>query len=157
MMNASEIRALAVVLLMALLGNPMGWTQLSIDTTHPKTTDRAHVALAHALPKLDGAHLKASVVEVHYGPGESSPQHSHPCSVVGYVVEGAIRTQVKGEPEAIYKAGEAFYEAPNGIHEVSANASQTQPATFIAYFVCDHDTPLSINVPENNYAKEPSR
>ncbi len=156
-MNASRIRALAVILLMVPLGSPMGWTQLSIDTTHPKAKDRARVALAHALPKLDGTHLKASVVEVHYGPGESSPQHSHPCSVVGYVMEGAIRTQVKGEPEAIYKAGEAFYEAPNGIHEVSANASQTQPATFIAYFVCDHDTPLSINVPENNYAKDPSR
>lgn len=156
-MNASRIRALAVILLMAPLGNPMVWTQLSIHTTHPKAEDRARVALAHALPRLDGTHLKASVVEVHYRPGESSPQHSHPCSVVGYVVEGAIRTQVKAEPEAIYKAGEAFYEAPNGIHEVSANASQTQPATFIAYFVCDHDTPLSINVPENNYAKEPSR
>jgi quercetin dioxygenase-like cupin family protein len=156
-MIASKIGALAVVLLMALLGNPMAWTQSSIDATHPKAKDRARVALAHALPKLDGAHLKASVVEVHYGPGESSPQHSHPCSVVGYVVEGAIRTRVKGEPEAIYKAGEAFYEASNGIHEVSANASQTQPATFIAYFVCDRDTPLSINVSGNNYAKEPSR
>jgi quercetin dioxygenase-like cupin family protein len=156
MMNASEIPAHAAVLLMALLGNP-AWTQLPIDTTHPKTHDRAHVALAHALPKLDGTHLKASVVEVHYGPGESSPPHRHPCSVVGYVVEGAIRTQVRGEPEVIYKAGEAFYEAPNGIHEVSANASQTLPATFIAYFVCDHDTPLSIDVPENHYAKEPSR
>jgi quercetin dioxygenase-like cupin family protein len=157
MMNASRIRALAVILLMAPLGNPMTCTQLSIDTTQPKTKDRARVALAHALPKLDGTRLKASVVEVHYGPGEASPQHSHPCSVVGYVVEGAIRTQVKGEPEAIYKAGEAFYEAANGIHEVSANASQTQPATFIAYFVCDHETPLSINVPKNNYAKEPSK
>jgi len=156
-MNASEIRAVAVVLLMALLGNPIPWTQLSIGATHPKAKDRARVALSHALPRLDGTHLKASVVEVHYGPGESSPQHTHPCSVVGYVVEGAIRTQVKGEPEAIHEAGEAFYEAPNGIHEVSANASQTQPATFIAYLVCDHDTPLSINVPEDNYAKEPSR
>jgi len=156
-MNASRIRALAVILLMAPLGNPIAWTQLSIDTTHPKAKDRARVALAHALPKLDGARLKASVVEVHYGRGESSPPHSHPCSVVGYVVEGAIRTQVKGEPEAIYKAGQAFYEAPNGIHAVSANASQTEPATFIAYFVCDHDTPLSINVPERKFAKEPSR
>jgi len=156
-MNSSRIRALAVILLIAPLGKPMAWTQLSSDTTQPKAKDRARVALAHALPKLDGTHLQASVVEVHYGPGESSPQHTHPCSVVGYVVEGAIRTQVKGEPEAIHKAGEAYYEAPNGIHEVSANASQTQPATFIAYFVCDHDTPLSINVPEDNYAKEPSR
>jgi len=154
-MNASRTRAVAVILLMAPLG--IGWTQSSVAATHPNAKDRARVALTHALPNLDCTHLKASVVEVRYGPGESSPQHSHPCSVVGYVTEGAIRTQVKGEPEAIYNAGEAFYEAPNGIHEVSANASQTQPATFIAYFVCDHDTPLSMNVPENTGPKEPSR
>jgi quercetin dioxygenase-like cupin family protein len=55
---------------------------------------------------------------------------------------------VKGEPEAIYRAGESFYEAPNGVHVVSANASQTEAATFIAYFVCDHNTPLSSDVPE---------
>jgi quercetin dioxygenase-like cupin family protein len=157
MMNASRIRALATILLIAPLGSPMAWTPLSIDTTDSKAKDRARVALAHVLPRLDGNHLRATVVEVRYGPGESSPHHSHPCSVVGYVVEGAIRTQVKDEPEAIYKAGQAFYEAPNGIHEVSANASQTEPATFIAYFVCDRDTPLSIDVPEDDYAKEPSR
>ena len=52
--------------------------------------------------------------------------------------------QVKGEPEAIYKAGESFYEAPNGIHQVSANASNQEPAKFLAYFLCDHDTPLSV-------------
>lgn len=156
-MTVSRMLVLAVTLLMAGLGTPMAWIQCSIGEPHSELKERARVALSHALPRLDGTHLKASVVEVHYGPGESSPQHTHPCSVVGYVVEGAIRTQVKGEPEAIYKAGEAFHEAPNGIHEVSANASQTQPATFIAYFVCDHDTPLSINVPEDNYAKEPSR
>jgi quercetin dioxygenase-like cupin family protein len=157
MMNPSRTRPLGVILLMLSLGNPIAWAQSSIGAIQPKAKDRARVALAHVLPRLDGTHLKASVVEVNYGPGESSPPHSHPCPVVGYVVEGGIRTQVDGEPEAIYKAGEAFYEAANGIHEVSANASQTQPATFIAYFVCDHDTPLSINVSENNYAKEPSR
>ncbi|MGA7167982.1 MAG: cupin domain-containing protein [Candidatus Sulfotelmatobacter sp.] len=156
-MTASKMPILALILLMAALGAPMAWTQLYVGTIHFEAKERARIALSHALPKLDGGHLKASVVVVHYGPGESSPQHSHPCSVIGYVVDGAIRTQVKGEPEATHKAGEAFYEAPNGLHRVSANASQTQPATFIAYFVCDHDTPLSINVPENIHAKETSR
>src|SRR5258706_7731111 len=75
----------------------------------------ARVVSSHALPQLDGSHLKVTVVEVAYGPGGSSPPHSHPCPVIGYVVEGALRMQVKGEPEAIYKAGESFYEAPNGV------------------------------------------
>ena len=148
-MNASRMRVgVAVILCTAVLGSPMAWTQGPSPTKHHEAKERARVALSHALPKLNGEHLKATVVEVHYGPGESSPPHSHPCAVIGYVVEGALRTQVKGEPEAIYKAGGSFYEAPNGVHVVSANASQTEAVTFIAYFVCDHNTPLSSDVPK---------
>jgi quercetin dioxygenase-like cupin family protein len=101
----------------------------------------------HALPVLDGGKLQAKIVEVTYAPGESSAQHSHPCAVIGYVIEGALRMQVKGEPEAVYKAGQSFYEAPNGVHAVSANASKTEPARFLAYFTCDHETPLSVPAP----------
>jgi quercetin dioxygenase-like cupin family protein len=149
-MNAFRMRvAVAVILWAAVPGRPPpAWTQGPSPTKHPETKQRARVAISQALPQLNGDHLKATVVEVHYGPGESSPPHSHPCAVIGYVVEGALRTQVKGEPEAMYKAGEGFYEAPNGVHVVSANASQTEAATFIAYFVCDHNTPLSSDVPE---------
>jgi quercetin dioxygenase-like cupin family protein len=101
----------------------------------------------HALPPLDGGKLQAEIVEVTYGPGESSKQHSHPCAVIGYVIEGAVRMQVKGEPEATYKAGQSFYEAPNGVHAISANASKTERARFLAYFICDHDTPLTVPAP----------
>ncbi len=122
-----------------------------------QSQDRARTLLAQSLPKLSGDHLKAVMVEVRYGPGGASAPHSHPCPVIGYVVEGAIRTQVKGGPETIYKAGESFYEAPNGVHLVSANASSAEPAKFIAYFVCDHETPLSVDVPGGIRTGGPSR
>lgn len=123
------------------------WTQARIAGDQSAAKERGHVVFSHALPALDGGRLKVTVVEVNYGPGESSAPHSHPCPVIGYVVAGAIRTQVKGGPETIVKSGESFYEAPNGIHMVSANASQTEPAKLIAYFVCDSDAPLSTRVP----------
>lgn len=107
----------------------------------------ARVAIAQPLPTLDGRHLKATVVEVRYGPGGSSPAHSHPCAVIGYVIQGALRNQVQGEAAAIYHAGETFYEAPNGIHAVSANASATDSVRFLAYFTCDRDGPLSVPAP----------
>jgi quercetin dioxygenase-like cupin family protein len=110
--------------------------------------DRAHVVLSKALPALDGDHVKVTLVEVDYGPGEASMPHSHPCLVIGYVLEGTIKTQVKGEPEATYHAGATFYEPPNGVHLVSANASQTVPARLLAYFVCDRDAPLSSDRPQ---------
>jgi len=97
------------------------------------------------------------LLQVRYGPGEASLPHRHPCAVIGYVVEGSLRTQVKGEPEVIYKAGESFYEAPNGVHLVSANASCTEPATFVAYLICDRDAPLSVDMPENIHPERSSR
>ncbi|MBN9658002.1 MAG: cupin domain-containing protein [Acidobacteria bacterium] len=116
---------------------------------------RVRPVLTQALPHLQGGRLQATMLEVNYGPGESSSAHSHPCPVIGYVVQGAIRTQVQGEPEAIFKAGEGFYEAPNGVHAISANASKTAPAKFVAYFLCDHDTPLSVDVPHAQTAPAP--
>jgi quercetin dioxygenase-like cupin family protein len=109
----------------------------------------ARDVFAHALPALDGSQLKAHVVEVTYKPGESSPPHSHPCPVIGYVIEGAVRMQVKGEPEATYQAGQSFYEPPNGVHAVSANASQTERARFVAFLTCDRETPLTVAAPES--------
>jgi quercetin dioxygenase-like cupin family protein len=123
--------------------------QAAGDPPQSQSAEKNRIAFAHALPHLDGDHVKVTIVEVTYGPGASSPPHSHPCPVIGYVMAGALRTQVKGEPEAIYKAGQTFYEAPNGVHQVSANASAKRPVKFLAYFVCDHDTELSVAPPEN--------
>lgn len=143
----------AAVLCLALL---MCYCELrsagSTSAQAPPQRDR--VAFSHALPSMNGSHLEATVVEVNYGPGESSKPHTHPCAVIGYIVEGTYRTQVKGEPEAVYKAGDSFYEAPNGVHLVSANASQTAPLRFLAYFTCDHQAPLSTDVPEHHMEGE---
>jgi quercetin dioxygenase-like cupin family protein len=116
--------------------------------------ERARVAFSHDLPQLHGDKLTVTVVEVNYGPGDSSTPHGHPCPVIGYVVAGALRTQVKGEPEAIHQAGETFYEPPNGVHLVSANASDQERAKLLAFFVCDRHTALSVDVPESKPAGE---
>ncbi len=137
----------------AVAGSHLVVARVPADATQEKN-ERARVTLSHDLPRLNGDKLTVTVVEVNYGPGESSTPHSHPCPVIGYVLEGTLRTQVKGEPEAIYKAGESFYEAPNGVHLVSANASDKERAKFLAYFVCDHHTPLSVDVPESKPAGE---
>lgn len=103
--------------------------------------------LARRLPPLNGATLAASLVEVTYPPGGASPAHRHPCPVVGYVVEGALRMGLNGDPPRIVPAGESFYESPDDVHAVSANASDTAPARFLAFFTCDRETPTSVPVP----------
>jgi len=147
-MRAYEMvgRGAGAVMCVALAGL-LGFAQMQSDTQHAGSSERARIVLAEALPNMDGEHMKVTLVEVNYGPGESSEPHSHPCPVIGYVVAGALRTQMRGEKEAVYTAGESFYEPANGLHVVSANASQTEPAKLIAYFVCDHDAALSVTVP----------
>ena len=106
----------------------------------------AQEVFSHRLPDMKGKDLKVHIVDVPYAPGETSTAHTHPCPVIGYVVAGAIRHKVKGESEAVYHAGQTFYEPPNGIHEISANDSKTEPAHLLAIFVCDRDTPLTKRV-----------
>jgi quercetin dioxygenase-like cupin family protein len=137
-------RSFAAIIWWCLLFAPFeaALAQTSTRASHEKARDR--IVLSQSLPKLNGEGLKITIVEVTYAPGESSPPHSHPCPVTVYVLEGALREKVTGKPETVYKAGESFYEAPNSIHETSANGSQTKPAKFLAYFLCDRDVPLSV-------------
>jgi quercetin dioxygenase-like cupin family protein len=114
------------------------------------TQDR--IAIAQALPRMHGEQLAVKLVEVIYPPSASSRPHSHPCPVVAYVVGGAIRVRINGTPVVVYRAGESFYEPANSAHLVSANASDKEPAKFVAFFTCDRETPLSVVLPDTAIA-----
>jgi quercetin dioxygenase-like cupin family protein len=139
-MNSTQTIAIASIISAMLAG---GTTAVAVQDRAPA---RSRVAIAHALPRLDGTHLEATIVEVSYEPGGANTPHRHPCPVIGYMLEGSMRMQVKGQPERIYKPGDTFFESPTDVHLVSANASQDKPARFLAYFVCDQKTPLSVPV-----------
>ena len=131
--------------ILAILG--LSFASIVAAQNAPRRENKATVdrlVLSRSLQVMKGDRLKITVLEVTYAPGAASPAHSHPCPVVAYVVSGAIRAQVKGEPEAVYRAGDSFFEAANGVHQISANASRTEPAKFLAYFLCDHETKLSV-------------
>jgi quercetin dioxygenase-like cupin family protein len=127
---------------------------IAIASVPQNAPSRSRIAIAQGLPPLDGQHLEATVVDVTYEPGGANTAHRHPCPVIGYVLEGSLRMQVEGQPERTYQPGETFYEAPTDVHVVSANASADKPARFLAYFVCDHRTPLSVPVTERRSGGE---
>src|SRR5574338_172253 len=102
----------------------------------------------HVLPNVPGKSIKGVLVE--YGPGGSSPAHTHPKSAFIYAtgLEGAIRSSVNDGPVVTYHAGQNFSENPGDRYSVSENASQTVPAKLLAVFVVDTDekeltTPIS--------------
>jgi quercetin dioxygenase-like cupin family protein len=93
----------------------------------------------HALPNVPGKSIKGVLVE--YGPGGTSPAHTHPKSAFIYatVLEGAIRSAVNNGPVITYHTGQSFSEMPGDLHSVSENASKTEPAKLLAVFVVDTD------------------
>ncbi|RCW69570.1 quercetin dioxygenase-like cupin family protein [Pseudorhodoferax soli] len=96
------------------------------------------------IANIPGKSLVALVVD--YAPGAGSPSHVHAKSafIYGYVVSGAIESQVNEGPRQVLRAGDSFYEPPGARHSVSRNASKTRPAKLLAVFVVDSgDTALT--------------
>jgi quercetin dioxygenase-like cupin family protein len=94
------------------------------------------------LPDVPG---KEGMIEtVAFAPGEVSKPHRHNADVFVYVLEGSVITQVKGGSPQTVHAGEAFYESPTDIHIVSRNASETQPAKLLVFYVKAQGAPPSV-------------
>jgi len=91
----------------------------------------------HELPQVPGKSVKGVLVE--YGPGAANASHVHAPSALIYatVLDGAVLNQINGGPVRTFRKGENFTELPGDFHNVSANASQTEPATLLAVFVVD--------------------
>jgi len=104
--------------------------------------DNTHAVFSAQLPNVPGKTLTAIVVE--YGPGGRTAAHRHAGSVLAYVLSGQIRSENSATgPVRVYRAGETFFEPPGSTHLVSANASDTQPASLLAVFVADDHAQLT--------------
>ena len=86
------------------------------------------------------------VLTVEYVPGGASLPHRHNAQVFVYLLEGSVRMQVEGSPTAILGPGAVFYEGPDDIHTVSANASATRPAKMLVFMLVDKNSPGSVTV-----------
>ena len=87
----------------------------------------------HDLPNITMDDWQVTVSEVPYPPGRVGQPHHHAGFVLAYVLEGNVITKISGQPERVYKTGEVFYEPPGSTHEVSKNASSTEPAKLLAF------------------------
>lgn len=101
--------------------------------------------LTQALADLPTKEVEMLTVE--YLPGGASLPHRHDAHVFVYVLEGALRMQVRGGEARTLRPGEVFYENPGDVHEVSANASATEPARFLVVVLKDKGRPLTRPAP----------
>jgi quercetin dioxygenase-like cupin family protein len=138
---------LGLVLTTIVLGMPPGLAQNAEQVKPPGAASSfdfgGATVFEHAIPNAKGKSLVA--IRVTYPPGGKSPPHHHAPSafIHGYVLSGAVRSQVNDEPAKIYQTGEGFYEMPGASHRISENASDKNPASLLAIYVVDsNDKPL---------------
>src|SRR3954467_14753419 len=98
----------------------------------PAATPRPPV-FVHDLPNVTLDGWEVTVSHVDYPPGRVGTAHHHAGFVLAYVLEGSVIAKISGQgEEKTYNVGQMFYEQPGATHEVSKNASQTQPAKLLA-------------------------
>jgi len=100
------------------------------------------------LPDVAG---KEGMIEtVAFAPGEVSKPHRHNADLFVYVLEGSIITQLKGGSPQTVRAGDVFYESPTDVHSVSRNASKTEPAKLLVFYVKAKGAPPTVFLKEDD-------
>jgi quercetin dioxygenase-like cupin family protein len=118
---------------------------LTPDSANAQVGTVARLMTKH-LPDVLG---KEGMVEtVDFAPGEASKPHRHNADLFVYVLEGNVITQVKGGDSQTVHAGEVFYESPTDVHIVSRNASDTQPAKLLVFYVKNKGAPPTVLLEE---------
>jgi quercetin dioxygenase-like cupin family protein len=136
-----KIHSASCILLAAFAGATVGClpTPLRADAAPPSAA--FHDLLSRDLNGVAGKELRMLTVE--YIPGGASLAHRHNAQVFVYVLQGSVRMQVQGSPLVTLGPGDTFYEGPDDIHTVSANASATEPARILVFMVKDKAAPVS--------------
>lgn len=99
----------------------------------------------HDLPAVNLDGWQVTVSHVDMPPGRVGAPHKHAGFVLAYVVRGEVVAKVSGQgDERVYKAGEMFYEPPGSTHEVSKNASATEPARLLAMIFAPKGATLTV-------------
>ena len=126
------------------VGAILPWLACAADTVSEAPASTVQNLMVRELAGASGKEVRMLTVE--YRPGGASLPHRHDAQVFIYVLAGRVTMQVAGSPEVTLGPGGTFYEGPEDIHVVSANASRTEPARILVVMVRDKNKPVSTNV-----------
>jgi quercetin dioxygenase-like cupin family protein len=119
---------------MAIAADQVGHAGHTSQARGPSEASTAPL-LTRELGDIEGKEVMMLTVD--FAPGHASAPHRHNAHTFVYVLEGAVIMGVEGGPEKRIEAGQTFYESPSDIHTVSRNASKTEPAKILVFFVKD--------------------
>ncbi|MER6464498.1 cupin domain-containing protein [Streptomyces sp. NPDC001228] len=115
----------------------------------------ALTVLQEAAPITVPEGASAMTIQIEWEPGDpGTPPHRHSGPAFGYVVEGAVRFELEGEPERVVEAGGTFWE-PGGdvIHYQDGNALTDARTRFVVTMMCAPGRPMLELVEEGELAE----
>jgi quercetin dioxygenase-like cupin family protein len=95
------------------------------------------------LQKADvpGTNLELIYASVEIAPGFKAGRHFHPGVVMAQVVEGEFWIHFDGQPEKVFRAGEALTVPDRAVHNEGAQGQR--PAKLTAVYVLEKGKPLA--------------
>jgi quercetin dioxygenase-like cupin family protein len=97
------------------------------------------------LPNVRGKTFTSAIVT--FPPAALAVPHRHgDAFVYAYVLEGAVSSQLEGEPAHVYRQGANWSEQP-GHHVATENTSPTEPAKLLVVFIATTGEQLKVDDP----------
>lgn len=113
----------------------------------PSAATKSAQLMKQAIAEFPGREVTMTTHEI--PPGGGSAPHRHPTTYnFGYVLEGTYRIKLDDGPERVLTKGDTFYEAPNQLHAVSGNASNTEPAKILVVGIGQIGKPRTVPEPQ---------
>ncbi|MEU7824894.1 cupin domain-containing protein [Catellatospora sp. NPDC049133] len=147
------MRVSGAVLAVGLAAGAVGWT-----TTAQRPADRVPTAavqreeppqetvtvlVEQALANVPGKTFTSAIVD--FPPGSRAVPHRHgQAFVYAYVLNGAVRSQLEGQPVQTYSAGQNWVEPPGAHHVLTENTSATEPAKLLVVFISNTGDPIRV-------------
>ena len=112
--------------------------QHTSDTAKP-AAPATSILLEQLLNKKELQNNMVRIETVIFPPGYTSRKHTHPCPLFVYVVDGELLSEFDGVKN-VYKAGDVFYEKPNGVHSITKNNSSSISVKFLVIYLMKEGT-----------------
>jgi quercetin dioxygenase-like cupin family protein len=93
--------------------------------------------LEEELPSANPVVRVVKGARIRFAPGQPTGLHRHPVSTVGVVTAGTFNFQPEGSPPRLLRTGESFFEPAGHTVLHFDNASATEPAEIVCFYLAD--------------------
>ena len=93
--------------------------------------------LEEELPAANPAVRLIKAARIRFALGQPTGLHRHPISTVGVVTAGSFILQLEGKPARLLKTGDSFFEPAGHTILRFDDASTTEPAEIVCFYLAD--------------------